>query len=81
MTAGIEEGVDTPVHVAIEDELSIHDEADDEVALVRHLAVVAEHDPRLAQDASLLLLENLRAGVGGAMNQKAPALTIQPQVT
>ena len=45
MTAGIEEGVDTPVHIAIEDQLAIHDEADDEVPLVRHLAVMAEHDP------------------------------------
>ena len=81
MTAGVEEGVDASVHVAIEDELAIHDEADDEVALVRHLAVMAEDDPRLTQDASFLLFENLRTGVRGAVNEKASALTIQPEVT
>ena len=81
MTAGVEERVDLAVHVAVEDQLPIDHGADDEVALVADFGLVTQHDPGAAQDAALLLLEHLGAGVRRAVHEEPAALAIEPQVS
>src|SRR5580704_19130747 len=78
--ARIEERVDPAVDVAIENELPVHDLADDEVALVWNLGLMPKDDPRAMQDAAPLFLEDLRARISGTVYEKSAAFPVKPEV-